>query len=119
MKNYLTLKTKLFDYLFGTDQEGNRLPELIVEDYTFLYKSDFIHAKDIYNNYNNFKTTLKEFFEKEKITYQFPEYDTSTRNKFNFDTSNLRVVYSKCKEIKKETPTLDFWNTALFISLLK
>ena len=118
-KYYLTLKTKLFDYLFGTDQEGNRLPELIVEDYTFLYKSDFIHAKDIYNNYNNFKTTLKEFFEKEKITYQFPEYDTSTRNKFNFDTSNLRVEYSKCKEIKKETPTLDFWNTALFISLLK
>lgn len=99
-RKILKKKTMLFDYLFGVDKEGNRLPEYIVEDYIIQYPNGDVHLKDIFNHYSELKSFLTLFLKKEDVTHQFKEYDSSKPYlKSSFTDSNIRVDYSRLEGI--------------------
>ena len=93
-KRILNRKEKLFEYLFGKDKNGNRLPEYLVEDYVFNYNSCEEHFSDILNHYTNLKTMLSDFFTKEDFTYQYQQYD-SVMIESEYIDSGVRVDYQK------------------------
>lgn len=100
---YLKKKNDRFESLFGTDSDGNRFPELIVENYKFSYSEKDEQESDMQNNYEALKTMFDFVFMTHDFTRQFDYYNTDAlRTEGKIDRFGICCKYSTVPCYDKE-----------------
>ena len=94
---YLKFKNDIFEKYFGIDSNGNKLPEFIIENYTFEYdeENEVGQNDDMLTNYSSLKTFLNYFFKTLEFSYQYEKYNTSEKKENVLDKYSIYAIYSK------------------------